>query len=91
MGGMDGNGTFLTSTVAYDSIINFDNQTLAEMPRPRATFTAAALGNSIHVIGGFSSASTAAAHLPESCSLIFDTRANSWSQGPCLLQVHSCT
>ena len=87
MGGMDGNGTILTSTVAYDSIIDFDNQTLADMPMPRTTFTAAALGNRIHVIGGFNSTSTASSHLPEACSQIFDTQANSWAQGPCLKQV----
>ena len=87
LGGMDGTGQFLTSALAYDSILDTDNTTLADLPSPRATFTAAVLNSSIHVIGGFSSSSAAASNRPEACSLIFDTQANSWSQGPCLVQV----
>ena len=89
IGGMDGNGTYLTSTFAYDSIIDVDNNTLAQMPFPRATFTTAVLNNTVYVIGGYNSTSAASSYLPDGCMLQFDTQANSWSRGACLVQVLS--
>ena len=85
-GGHDENGTYLSSGESWGVLTNVSNAT-ASMPSARSHYGAAAINNqTVYVVGGYSSEADETNNRPESCNLVYNVAADSWSTGACLNQ-----